>query len=100
MIIEEDVELDPSKQLIYLLMLRTWLIILCLNASATRGTIVARKSISFIYIMESPPHASSTSIGSQCMAIFGDYISIAANFREGVCNPAWTTFHEHLIRSH
>ncbi|KAI5076304.1 hypothetical protein GOP47_0008369, partial [Adiantum capillus-veneris] len=63
------------------------------------GTIVARRSISFVYIMESPSHCLSSSMDTRCMAIDGDYIAIAADYRAGIRNLAWVPVHKHLVRA-
>ncbi|KAI5072521.1 hypothetical protein GOP47_0012627 [Adiantum capillus-veneris] len=61
------------------------------------GTIVARRSISFVYIMESPSHCLSSSMDTRCMAIVGDYIAIAVDYRAGIRNLAWVPVHEYFV---
>ncbi|KAI5064834.1 hypothetical protein GOP47_0019529 [Adiantum capillus-veneris] len=63
------------------------------------GTIMARKTISFVYLVESPLQNISSFVDTGCMAIVGDYIAIVADFRAGVQNPIWIPIHEHLSRA-
>lgn len=58
---------------------------------------MTKKSINFVYILETPLR-SSLSIDTRCIAILGDYISIAADFREGIRNVSWSPVHDHMSR--
>ncbi|KAI5064220.1 hypothetical protein GOP47_0020890 [Adiantum capillus-veneris] len=60
------------------------------------GEIVAKKTISFVYIVDIPLSSLSSLSDSRCMAISGDYTAIAADFRAGVRHPAWIRVHEHM----
>ncbi|KAI5070481.1 hypothetical protein GOP47_0014824 [Adiantum capillus-veneris] len=63
------------------------------------GTIMARKTISFVYLVESPLQNISSFVDTRCMAIVGDDIAIVADFRAGVRNPIWIPVHDHLSRA-
>ncbi|KAI5070403.1 hypothetical protein GOP47_0014746 [Adiantum capillus-veneris] len=63
------------------------------------GTVMARKTISFVYLVESPLHNISSSVDIRCMAIVGDYIAIATDSRAGVRNTTWIPVQEHLSQA-
>ncbi|KAI5056604.1 hypothetical protein GOP47_0028422 [Adiantum capillus-veneris] len=78
------------------------------------GLIVVRRSIQFVYVLESPLRYPMLPVDTRCIAIVGDYISIAANYREdfvfldlpfgglhiGSSSPSrWDIFTEEHVRS-
>lgn len=39
------------------------------------------------------------SMDSRCLAVVGDYIAIAADFKAGIKNPTWVVVHEHMLKA-
>ncbi|MCO5608266.1 hypothetical protein L7F22_062472 [Adiantum nelumboides] len=63
------------------------------------GRMTQKKVFSYIYVSEISIGLLSSSGDGRCMAVAGDYIAIANDFRVGKRNPIWMPIHEHMLKA-
>ncbi|MCO5561206.1 hypothetical protein L7F22_014827 [Adiantum nelumboides] len=66
---------------------------------ATPGTLLTRKSYTFVFLSEAPMPFTSLPCNTRCIALARDYIKIAADFRVERKNLVWSPIHEHMLKA-
>ncbi|MCO5559274.1 hypothetical protein L7F22_012870 [Adiantum nelumboides] len=66
---------------------------------ATFGTLLTRKSYTFVFLTKAPMLSTSLPCDTRCIALAGDDIEITADFRVGCKNLVWSPIHEHMLKA-
>ncbi|MCO5559677.1 hypothetical protein L7F22_013278 [Adiantum nelumboides] len=66
---------------------------------ATSGTLLTRKSSTFVFLSDAPMLSTSLPCDTRCISLAGDYIEIIADFRVVRKNLVWSPIHEHMLKA-